>query len=58
MKLDNEKQRSFLLEMLNTISVPGAHIEFVYALIIALKSAEIEFKESNDGESGGDGAAG
>lgn len=50
MKLDNEAQRSFLLEVLKTISVPGDHIEFAYALMVALKTAEIEGNDQNGGD--------
>lgn len=41
MKLDNEEQRKFLLQLLDMATFPGAVRHKVYALGVAVETAEI-----------------
>lgn len=47
MKLDTERQRKILLDLIAAASLPGAAIDEVFALKQAIKSAELE-PESKD----------
>ncbi len=45
MKLDNEDQRTFLLELLDVINVPGKSIEVAADVKRAIRAAEVEEAE-------------
>ena len=48
MKLDTERQRAILIEMINVATFPGKHAEEVADLKRALSTAELEPTDSED----------
>lgn len=42
MKLDSEEQREILLKLIAASTIPGNGLELMYALLQAIKTAEIQ----------------
>jgi hypothetical protein len=48
MILDNEQQKTFLLEMFKQVNFPGSVIDVAHSVLTAIRSSELLSKEKQD----------